>query len=371
MHITDVTTFILRANDGRSVAASGGHLLVKVETDEGITGWGEAFTAPDIIRMIIEAGYTSDRRSGLKALLIGEDALDTGSLWHRMAEGTILLGRDGVAMHAMAAIDLALWDIKGKASGKPVHALLGGARRDRVACYATHTVGESLDETAGFASALVERGFKAVKFGWLPKGNGADDDEAVVRALRQAIGPDIKLLIDCGMYWDVDTALERTRRFAPYDIYWFEESLPAYDVEGYARLRQESELKITAGEMAATPGELNSLIDAHAVDVLQIELTQTGLTPAMEIAAAANRQGIAIVNHHYVLDINLAASLHFLAAVDTIDLCEIPGNHNPIRDAICHNAPRPDANGLIAVPTTPGLGIEIDEAAVRGFTLRG
>ena len=369
MRITDVTTFILGANDGRSVAASGGHLLVKVETDEGIIGWGEAFTAPDIIRMIIEAGYTSDRRSGLKALLLGEDPLDTEHLWHRMAEGTILLGRDGVAMHAMAAIDLALWDIKGKAAGKPVHALLGPVRRDRVACYATHTVGENLDETTGFASALVARGCKAVKFGWLPKGNSADDDEAIVRALRQAIGPEIKLLIDCGMYWDVDTALERTRRFAPYDIYWFEESLPAYDVEGYARLRRESALKITAGEMAATAGELHRLIDAHAVDVLQIELAQVGLTPAMAIATAANRQGIAIVNHHYVLDVNLAASLHLLAAVEKIDLCETPGNHNPIRDAIARNPPRPNADGVIAVPTAPGLGVDIDEEAVRGFAI--
>lgn len=305
----------------------------------------------------------------VKALLVGEDPLDTDALWHRMAEGTLMLGRDGVAMHAMAAIDLALWDIKGKAAGQPVHALLGGARRDRVACYATHTLGDTLDETVGHAKALVERGFRAVKFGWLPKGNGADEDEAVVRALRQAVGPDIKLLIDCGMYWDVDTALERTRRFAPYDIYWFEESLRAYDVQGYARLRRESDLKITAGEMAATAGELGRLVDADAVDVLQIELTQTGLTPAMAIAAAANKRGIAIVNHHYVLDVNLAASLHFLAAVDAIDLCETPGNQNPVRDAIARNPPRPDADGMIAVPTAPGLGIDIDEAAVRRFAV--
>lgn len=371
MRITDVTTFILGARDGRSVAASGGHLLVKVETDDGITGWGEAFTAPAIIKMIIDAEYVGERRSGLKALLIGEDPLDTDGLWHRMAEGTLLLGRDGVAMHAMAAIDLALWDIKGKAAGQPVHALLGGARRDRVACYATHTLGSTLDETVGYAKALVERGCRAVKFGWLPKGNRADDDEAIVRAIRKAIGPDIKLMIDCGMYWDVDTALDRTRRFAPYDIYWFEESLPAYDVEGYARLRRESELKITAGEMAATAGELNRLIDADAVDVLQIELTQTGLTPAMAIASAANRRGIAIVNHHYVLDVNLAASLHFLAAVDTIDLCETPGNQSAIRDAIARNPPRPDSDGIIAVPTAPGLGIDIDEDAVRRFTVDG
>ena len=371
MRITDVTTFILGAHDGRSVSASDGHLLVKVETDDGLTGWGEAFTAPAIIRMIIEADYARDRRSGLKALLIGEDPLDTDALWHRMAEGTLMLGRDGVAMHAMAALDLALWDIKGKAAGQPVHALLGGARRDRVACYATHTLGDTIDETVDFAKALVDRGFRAVKFGWLPKGNDADEDEAIVAALRQAIGPDIKLLIDCGMYWDVDTAIGRTRRFAPHDIYWFEESLPAYDVEGYARLRRESDLKITAGEMAATAGELNRLINADAVDVLQIELTQTGLTPAMEIADAANRRGIAIVNHHYVLDVNLAASLHFLAAVDTIDLCETPGNANPIRDAICRNPPHPDADGMIAVPTAPGLGIEIDEDAVRRFSLAG
>ena len=269
MKITDITTFVLKQDPNRPAGEPGGHLLVKVETDDGITGWGEAFTAPEIIRFIIEGGYLSDRYSGLKPLLIGQDPRQNEYLWQRMAEGTLLLGRDGVGMHAMAAIDLALWDIKGKAQGQPVHALLGGAKRDRIDWYTTHILGDTIEETAEIARGLVERGCRAIKFGWLPKGNSADQDEAIVAALRQAIGPDIRLLIDCGMYWDDAEALERTRRFAPYDIYWIEEPLRAYDIEGYARLRQASELKITAGEMAATAGELGRLIVAKAVDVRQ------------------------------------------------------------------------------------------------------
>ena len=369
MKIASVEAIVLEGRRDQPSGEIARHLVVKVTTDTGLTGWGEAFTAPEVIRLIIENRYRNDRDSGLAALLIGEDPRDTEHLWAKMAEGTILLGRDGVAMHAMAAIDVALWDIKGKALGQPIHALIGGAKRDRVDWYATHTLGGTLDETAATARRLVAGGCRAVKFGWLPAGQSPDEDEAIVAALRRAVGPDIRLLIDCGMRWSVDQALERTRRFAAHDIYWFEESLRAYDVEGYARLRRESELKITAGEMAATAGELGRMIDAGAVDVLQIELAQVGLTQAMKIAAHANAKGIAIVNHNYVLDINLAASLHMLAAVETIDLCETPGNRNEIRDALVRNPPRSGADGLIPVPQGPGLGIEIDEEAMRRFAV--
>ena len=369
MKISDITTFILDAKRDPPAVTAGRHLLVKVETDAGVTGWGEAFTAPDLIRAIIEAEYVGPRRSGLKALLLGEDPTDTEQLWQRMAQGTLLLGRDGVANHAMAAIDLALWDIKGKALGQPVHALLGGARRDRIDWYATRALTPDLDETVESARRLVARGCHAVKFGWLPASNTATEDEAIVSALREAIGPEIRLLIDCGMNWSVEEALERARLFAPHDIYWFEESLPAYDIEGYARLRAASALKITAGEMAATAGELGRMIDAHAVDMLQIELTQVGLTQAMKVVAHANANDIAIVNHNYVLDINLAASLHMLAAAETIDLCETPGDDSDIRDAITRDPPRPGADGLIPVPMGPGLGIDVDEDAVRSFSV--
>ena len=369
MKIVSVEAIVLEGRRTHPAGEIARHLVVKIATDTGLTGWGEAFTAPEVIRLIIEAPWRNERDSGLAALLIGEDPRDTERLWAKMAEGTILLGRDGVAMHAMAAIDVALWDIKGKALGQPIHALIGGAKRDRVDWYATHTLGGTLDETAATARRLVAGGCRAVKFGWLPGGNSAAEDDAIVAALRRAIGPDIRLLIDCGMRWSVEEALERTRRFAAHDIYWFEESLPAYDVEGYARLRQQSDLKITAGEMAATAGELGRMVDAKAVDVLQIELAQVGLTQAMSIAADANAKGIAIVNHNYVLDINLAASLHMLAATETIDLCETPGNRNEVRDALVRNPPRPAADGLIPVPQGPGLGIEIDEAALARFAV--
>jgi len=369
MKIVSVDAIVLEGRRNHPAGEIARHLVVKITTDTGLVGWGEAFTAPEVIRLIIERPYRNERDSGLAALLIGEDPLVIEKLWAKMAEGTIMLGRDGVAMHAMAAIDVALWDIKGKALGEPIHALIGGARRDRVDWYATHTLGKTIDETVDAAKQLVARGATAIKFGWLPAGNSADEDDAIVAALRHAIGPDIRLLVDCGMRWSVDEALERTRRFAAHDIYWFEESLPAYDVAGYARLRRESELKITAGEMAATAGELGRMIDGQAVDVLQIELAQVGFTQAMKIAARANAAGIAIVNHNYVLDINLAASLHMLAATETIDLCETPGNRNEVREALVRNPPRAGADGLIPVPQGPGLGIEIDEAALERFVV--
>jgi L-alanine-DL-glutamate epimerase-like enolase superfamily enzyme len=369
MKIAEIEPIVLNGWRNRATGERARHIVVKVTTDSGLVGWGEGFTAPGLIRHIIEGDVWDDRVAGLRQILIGEDPLDTERLWRKMADETVILGREGLAFHAMAPIDVALWDIKGKAHGKPVYELLGGARRDRVDWYATHTLGRTQDDTVAAAKGLVERGCRAVKFGWLPRGQSAEESEALVAALREAVGPDIRLMIDCGMHWTVDEALERARRFAPYDLYWFEEMLRAYDVEGYARLRRESGLKITAGEMAATADELGRLIDAKAVDVLQIELCQVGLTPAMAIAARANAKGIAVVNHNYVLDINLAASLHMLAAVETIDLCETPGGANEVRDAMFINPPRPGADGLIPVPQGPGLGIEIDEAAMRRFAI--
>ena len=342
------------------------HCLVKVTTEDGLAGWGEAEAPASIVRAVVELPRRDDRCQGLAAALVGRDAADTEGAWSAMAESMLRIGRDGVHLAAMAAVDIALWDIRGKAEGKPIHALLGGAKRDRIACYGTHTLGRTADETRQIARRLAGSGLAALKFGWLPRGQSVAEDVALVRLLREAVGPRLGLLIDVGMHWTVEGALERAKRIADQEIGWLEEMLPAYDIEGYAHLRAGSPIPITAGEMAQSEDELGRLVAAHAVDTLQIEVCRVGLTPAMRIAAVANARGIRIVNHTYALSVNLAASLHMMAAAAEVGLVEVPMGAGEVREAITPDPPV-IRDGFAHVPQGPGLGVTVDEAAFGPF----
>ena len=268
----------------------------------------------------------------------------------------------------MAAIDLALWDIRGKALGAPVYELLGGARRKTLRCYATHPLGRNLEETSRFASILRDQGFSAVKFGWRPLGRDPVQDEAIVRCLRRAIGQDLDLLIDAGLAWDVDTALERIRQFEPYQLFWLEEPISAYDFEGYKKLTAKSRTPIAAGELASSSVELSRLVEQRCVHVLQVDVSRVGLTQGMKIAQFAADRGIPCVNHSYTYGINLAASLHFAAAIERTSLFEYQATPNEIRDVLTPDMPKP-ADGILALPQRAGLGVEVDEDALRRFAV--
>src|SRR5262249_27517843 len=256
MKIATVEPLELRGRGSQGAYGAPYGAIVRVTTDSGLVGYGESDSMPSIVKAVLEAPFLHDMMSGLRHLLLGEDPLDIERLWQRMARGTSNFSRDGATLQAMAAIDIALWDIKGKALGKPVHELLGGARRDKLAIYATHPLGATLEEAARFAAALKDRGMPAVKFGWHPLGPDPADDEAIVRTLRQALGPEIGLLIDGGNAWDAPAAAERCRRFTPYDVFWLEEPLAPYDFAGYAQLRPMTRMRIAAGEMASSLVEL-------------------------------------------------------------------------------------------------------------------
>jgi L-rhamnonate dehydratase len=369
MQIETIEAIALRGRGAQGAYGAPYGLVVRVTTDSGLVGYGETDSMPSVARAVIEAPFLNEMMSGLKWVVLGQDPTDTDALWRRMARATLGYSRDGVTVQAMAAIDLALWDIKGKAARRPVCELLGGARRRAVPVYASHPLGETPEESARFAAALRNAGFRAVKFGWHPLGADPAADEAIVRALRQAIGDEVELLIDGGLAWDADTAIERCRRFAPYRIHWLEEPLAAYDFAGYARLAEAVETPIAAGEMASTAAELGRLIEEGRIDVVQVDVARVGLTQAMGVAALAARHGIPAVNHTYSYGINLAASLHFVAAIERAGLFEYQVTPNEIRDALVPGAPRP-VDGCLTVPDGPGLGIEIDEAALERFAVR-
>lgn len=368
MKITEVETICLRGRGEQGAYGAPYGVVVRVTTDSGLVGYGEADSMPSVIKAVIEAPFLNSMMSGLKWVLLGEDPRDTEGLWQRMAQATLTYSRDGATVQAMAAIDLALWDIKGKAAGVPVHALLGGARRHEVRAYASHPLGDTPEQSARFAAEICDRGFHAVKFGWHPLGQDAEGDEAIVRALRRAIGEDRALLIDGGLAYDADTAIERCRRFAPYRLFWLEEPLPAYDFAGYARLTAATDTPIAAGEMASTAAELTRLIEEGKIDIVQVDIARVGLTQAMKVAAVAARRGVPCVNHTYSYGINLAASLHFVSVIEQTSLFEYQVTPNEIRDALVPNVPRP-TDGILRVPDAPGLGIDIDPAALDRFAV--
>jgi L-rhamnonate dehydratase len=345
-------------------------MVVRIVTDDGTVGYGETDSMPSVIKAIIEAPLLNEMMSGLKWVLLGQDPLDIDALWRRMARATLNYSRDGATLQAMAAIDLALWDIKGKVLNVPVCELLGGARRRSLRCYATHPLGRDLAETHRFASTLRDAGFSAVKFGWHPLGADAVRDEAIVRCLREAIGPGAELLIDGGLAWDVETALERVRRFEPYRLFWLEEPLAAYDFGGYARLAAASATPIAAGELASSAVELTRLVEQACVDILQVDISRVGLTQAMKVAALAAGRAIPCVNHSYGYGISLAASLHFAAAIERTSLFEYQATPNEIRDLLVPDTPRP-VEGRLALPQGPGLGVTIDEDALIRFAVAG
>ncbi|MBV9404284.1 MAG: mandelate racemase/muconate lactonizing enzyme family protein [Acidobacteriaceae bacterium] len=368
MRIAEIDTFMLRGHGKQGAYGAPYGVLVRVTTDTGIVGYGESDSMPNVVKAIIEAPFLHEMMSGLKWVLLDQNPLEIDDLWTRMARATLNYSRDGASLAAMAAIDLALWDIKGKALQLPVYELLGGARRREVRCYATHPLGTTLAETHRLARSLCDAGFSAVKFGWHPLGPNSQRDDAIVRTLRDAIGPERDLLIDGGLAWDVETTRTRLKHFERYRLFWLEEPLAPYDFQGYAALAASGITPIAAGELASSTLELTRLVEEKCVNVLQVDVSRVGLTQAMKVAAFAASRRIPCVNHSYNYGINLAASLHFALAIELTSLFEVPMTPNEIRNALVPNAPAPH-RGILTPSQEPGFGIKIDEAALDRFTI--
>lgn len=344
-------------------------LLVKVETDAGITGVGEVDSSPQIAKAAIEAPFSSTITNGLRALVIGENPFEYEKIWHKMYMGSRYPGRRGAVVHAMSGIDLALWDIMGKALQMPVYQLLGGGFRKKVRAYASTLFGDTIQETADRARWLVDQGFTAVKFGWDPLGEDLDQDERLVEAIREAVGPDVDVLIDAGHAYNTKTAIQMARRFEPYGIYWLEEPLVPDNLDGYAQLAGSTDLRIAAGEAESNRYSYVDLMDRGNIDVVQFDVTRSGgLTETKKIAYAAYDRGLEVVNHSFTTDLNIAASLAVLSAVPDAHLFEYCVEDSPLRQELIRNPIRP-VDGYVSVPEEPGLGVEIDDEVVERYAV--
>ncbi len=373
MKITDVEAIYLRLPQVKEQCDSGQDaLVVRVHTDEGITGIGEVDSAPLAVKGAIEGPFSHTVASGLRQIVLGEDPFETEKIWHKMYTQNIYGGRRGVGLHAMSGIDMALWDIKGKALGLPVWKLLGGGFRKRLRAYASSLFGATPQETADRGKRFVDRGFTAVKFGWAPMGRDEATDIALVREARKGIGDEADLLIDAGLCFDFKTALQRVRRFEEFNVFWFEEPLMPDNYEGYRRLSESTAIRIAAGEEESERNSFIQLMDRGRIDVVQVDLTRCGgFTEGMKIASLAADRGLPCVNHGFTTFINVAAGLHFLASIPNSLIMEfVVEEETTLRDEITvQTFQAPD--GYVDVPQEPGLGVDLNQEAVERFRWEG
>lgn len=370
MKITDVEAFYLRLPEIQArTDSSQDALIVKITTDAGIIGWGEVDGCPSVTKAIIDAPYSHTMVTGLRSLLIGENPLDTARLWAKMYRATIFYGRGGAVLQAMAGIDIALWDIKGKALDKPIVELLGGAMRDRMRVYSSNMFQFEIADTVARAKHAVDTGHTGVKFGWEPFGLDEAQDLRYVEAIREAIGDKVDFMLDVGLAWDAKTTIRRAQLFEPYKLFWIEEPLHPDDYAGYGKVSPACRQYIAAGEEECSVTGFQRLIDEGGIDVVQIDLTRTGFTQAIQIADYARSRGRKVCNHNFTTDINTAASLHFLCAIENalvMEYCVEPGEisrnlaRNPVRIA----------DGYAHLPSEPGLGVEPRMDIIEKFLVR-
>ena len=387
MKIVDVECLVLLVPDFRADACSSAqdNLVVKIRTDDGLVGIGETDTNPWVAKAMIEAPGTHIMGVGLKEILMGSDPRDVEGLWERMYVGSAMTGRRGLGICAMGALDMALWDLRGKIENKPCWQLLGGAVNNAITPYASLLPeGDTLDV---YSRILIERaveakrlGFRAVKLEICIKGPYShnslqvpDDNEIakIVRACRKAIGPDIAIMVDVAYCWrDWKDALRAIDMFADQDIYFVETPLPSDDCEGYSKLAAASPVRIAAGEWLNTRFEFLELMDRDALDVVQPDVGRVGgLTEARRVAMHARDRGIVVVPHCWKSAIGIAASAHLAAIAPTCSYIEfLPASLSDSRlrrDLVLDELPVID--GRIPLPTKPGLGVTVNEEALKAF----
>lgn len=367
MKITRVEPIHLRLPDvNERCDGSQETLVVRVHTDAGIVGVGEVDSSSHVARAILEAPLSHKICRGLSLCVVGEDPFEIDRLTYRMLEGSLFYGRQGAAVQAMSGIEIALWDIVGKATGQPVYKLLGGGFRTKFQAYASILFGDTPDETGAIARKLAGAGYRAVKFGWGPMGDSEASDLAHVRAARGGLGPDVELMVDAGLCWDAATAIRRAHQFEAFDLTWLEEPLHPDDVAGYARLIQRSPIRIAAGEEVCDVGEFRTLMDT-GLDVVQVDVTRMGgLGRSKRVGWEAAERRRLCVNHSYKTGINLAASLHFIAALPNTHYLEYCVEQGALRQSLTKQT-FPVVDGAVEVPQAPGLGIDLDEAVVDRY----
>jgi L-alanine-DL-glutamate epimerase-like enolase superfamily enzyme len=361
-------------------------LVVEVHTDEGLVGIGETDLNAWVARACIEAPGTHTMDLGLGQTLVGMDPLDPVAAWDALYVGTAMTGRRGAVVHALGALDMALWDIAGKAAGKPTWQLLGDAARDAFRPYAS-LLPNVTGSYEAFRDAYVEqvrsareRGFRAAKLELLITGpyahRGLDvADERMVEtiaAVRAAAGPDFTIMVDVGYAWDsVDRALSVIEAWAEHDVFFVETPLWADDLDGYAELSRRSPIRIAAGEWLATRFEFLDLMDRGGVQVAQPDVGRVGgLSEARRVCKLAAERERLVVPHGWKTGITIAATAQLAAVTPHMPFFEFVPQHlaeSDLRRRLTRDELVLDEDGRLPLPSKPGLGVELDRDAMSEF----
>lgn len=340
------------------------HTLIAVLTDEDLVGLGSVYTDEGLVRAAL---------SVLEPLYRGENALEPERVSERLRQNMFWLGRGGSITHTISGIDIALWDLLGKATGQPVGRLLGGRYRERVRPYASLLMDQP-EPLVEHLEQIAEQGFKAFKMGWGPFGRvSAALDEAIVRAAREAVGPDALLMVDAGgsdAFWSqgYKWALRTADMLAAYDVAWFEEPLAPDALRDYVALRRAAPLPISGGEVLTRRQSFQPWLQEGAFDIVQPDVTKVGgITESRRIAWMAEEHGVRFIPHGWNTAIGLAADLQLASALPGTDLVEyIAGS--PYVDELAAERWQLDEEGMLSIPEAPGLGIALDVDAVARYT---
>jgi L-rhamnonate dehydratase len=374
MKITSIEAIGLSTRSERNVAdGTQDALLILVHTDAGLTGIGEADTSPPVGRAVMEAPVSGDKCQGLAAQLVGEDPFDRERLWQKLFYRSYKYGRMGAALNVMSGIDMALWDLAGKALERPLYQLLGGAVRKTVPAYASVLFPEdpeALQDVRHKAERALEQGFTGIKYGWGGFGYEPHRDYALVEAAREIVGGDVALMIDVGMRWDAQTGIERIERLRSLRPYWFEEPCFAEEYETYAAIADAHPwTRIVGGEQEYNRWGFRRLIEWGKVKGVQPDLARNGgITETKKIAAIAQERGVPIYLHGWSTNVLVAANLHFIAATPGCQWLEYCAGDSPLRWELTHEQ-LPVENGLVRVPEGPGLGVTLNWETVERYRI--
>lgn len=387
MKITDIRTHVLLdpAYDIDATSSAQDTIVVEIETDEGLVGIGETDLNAWIARACIEAPGTHTMDRGLRSLLLGRDPLgDPEAIWNELYVGTCMTGRRGALVNALGALDIALWDLRGKAAGVPVWKLLGEQARDELTPYAslqpeTSSFDDYLRSMVAWAVHARELGFGAVKMEatfdgpYVHKGLVGPDERVieVLRAVRGALGPEIAIMVDLQYaFAEVERALAMAEAIEPYDVFFLETPLWVDDLEGHAQLSERSPVRIASGEWLSSRFEHFDLIDRGGVHVCQPDIGRVGgLTEARRICAYAGERGRLAVPHAWKTGISVAVAAHLAMITPHMpyfeflpaELCESDLRKRLTRDELVYSA------GRLSLPERPGLGVELEGDALEEF----
>ena len=382
--IASVEAIVLRAPAPEELDLDGSRetVVVRIVDEDGCSGIGEADAPAAVVRELVEMDDVHGWSRGLAAMLRGRDPFEIAALWADLYQATIYHGRRGLGIHALSAVDVALYDLVGKQLGRPVYQLLGGARREAISPYATiyagpetgRTARDYMDDLARRCESALALGFRAIKveplFGGL-----ATDRELVdhVRESRRVLGSDVTMMADFGYRWhDWRDALWTLSRLEDADLYLAEATLQHDDLEGHRKLAERVETRIGGAELAATVHECREWLERGGVDVLQPDINRCGgLTEIRRIAELATHYGALVIPHCWKTGVTAAAARHFQAATANAPWAEMlhPALYeSPLRAELTRPEPV-IVDGCIPLPREPGLGIELVPEALERYAV--